>query len=136
MLDRHNLILFLKDVDDDFKPQLSQKVDIESYVDKIMHNAILFVDSKNDCICALVVLYCNNYKEKIAHIPLVVVRKEYRSQHLATHLLQQAISYTKQKHFNIIEVNTNNPIALDLYCKNGFIIKKHSNNRYYLEQNL
>ena len=75
---KQKLLLFLESINEDFSPPLTDKVSLEEYVNKIIENAELVLESNNEEICGLVVLYCNDKQSNRAYIPLCGVNKEFR----------------------------------------------------------
>lgn len=117
----HNEITsFLAKVNEDFCPHLTAKVDLHTYSKKILDNAILFTDIADNKICGLVVLYCNNQKDKYAYIPLVAVHPEYRNQGIAKRLMLDCIDYVRAMSFDVIGIHSNNEIAIKTYKSLGF----------------
>ena len=84
---------------------------------------------------------CNNMETKVAYIPLVCVDVEYRGQHIATELMNRAISLVKSRGMQKIGIHTNNKFAKSMYVKMGFqlIWERYQTDiktdRYYLEKN-
>ena len=137
-MEKDVLMKFLQEIDKDFIPFLSQKVDLSSYCDKLLSNAQLFASySDDENISGLVVLYANDFAKRYAYIPLVAVRKDCRGRGLAKELLVKAVSYVKkmggQYKMYILGIHTNNPIALRFYQKLGFVKQDERNGRTYLE---
>ncbi len=89
---------FLKAVDGDFSPPLSQKTDLQEYADKMYKNAELFCEYlPSGEIKGLVAMYANDRERQYAYITLVVVSSLHREQGIATRLLGEAISAVKGK---------------------------------------
>ena len=132
------LFTFLKRVDNDFYPPLSEKTNLALYVDKILDKAILFCDlTDSGTIKGLIVVYANDYARKYAYIPLVCVDPFYRNQGIAGNLLAEAIQYLKslKGKIQILGIHSNNPIAIKLYKDFGFHVVD-STERAYLELKL
>ena len=51
---------------------------------------------------------------------MVYTREEYRKQGIQTHLLKNAIQFSKDKNIGILELKTTNPDAVSVYEKVGF----------------
>ena len=75
------------------------------------------------------------------HIKLLVVKKEYRSQKIATQLMQQVIEYGKENNFRFAFVETFSFQALKFYQKLGFELEftrpgySHGVSFHYLKKN-
>lgn len=133
---KDNLLKFIELVNNDFTPKLSHKIDLKEFVDKILLKSILIVEKDKDQIKGLIVLYCNNESEKKAYISLCAVDNRYRGIGIASNLLKKAIDIVKKKEYNTIGIHSNNSIAIKMYQKQGFKIKKEfeqDNERIYLE---
>lgn len=129
------LLSFLRSVDTDFHPALSEKVDLSAYARKIIEKANLALDYDGDKIIGLVVVYCNDEINKRAYIPLVGVASGYRNRGIAKKLMMQAIQVVTERGFKIIGIHSNNPIAVRLYRSLGFVVV-NPGERAYLELEL
>ena len=125
---------FLKDIDGDFTPHLSCKVNLDEYVAKIQNNAELIVDI-DKILRGLVVLYCNDVINYKAYISLVGVKQEFRGKGIARKMMESAIKIAKDKGMKIIGIHSNNEVALNLYKSLGFVTKEFGE-REYLELKL
>lgn len=133
------LLRFLKEVDGDFNPPLSEKTDLAQYADKILRNAVLFCDLTDfGAIKGLIVLYANDYAKKYAYIPLAGVGSSYRKQGIAGKLLSEAIQYVEalKGKIQVLGIHSNNPVAISLYQKMGFESVETIDGRTYLELKL
>lgn len=134
MVKASDLYDFLNEIDEDFSPHLSNKVNLHEYVLKIQNNAELIVD--NECVLrGLIVLYCNDYIQKRAYISLVGVRRDFRGRGIARKMMMNAIEIAKDKGMEIIGIHSNNQAALNLYKNIGFVTKEFGE-REYLELKL
>lgn len=134
MIDKSILFNFLKSIDKDFNPHLSEKVDLKEYIDKILEKAYLIHYNHDGNLIGLLVLYCNDFENKKAYIPLVGVLDGFRGNGVARKMMLECLSYVNLKGFKIIGIHSNNPIAIDLYRRLGFrIINIDSNKRVYME---
>ena len=125
-----SIYLFLDNINNEYNPPLSAKVDLRQYTEKIFDNAVLFVRNDNSNIVGMVVLYCNDENKEKAYIPLVGVLPSHRRRGIAKELMQEAISYVKSKDFNVIGIHSNNPIAVKAYCDLGFDIIEDGERKY------
>ena len=129
------LYQFLKEIDEDFSPNLSSKVVLSEYAEKIQNKAKLIIDIDNNIIRGLVVLYCNDLDNKNAYISLVGVKKDYRGRGIARNMMKEAIQVAKEGGMKILGIHSNNPLALNLYKSLGFETKDFGE-REFLELKL
>lgn len=134
MIKESHLYDFLSDIDQDFSPCLSSKVNLKEYVTKILDNAELIVDVDYN-LRGLVVLYCNDIANRKAYISLCGVRKEFRGKGIARQLMINAIEVAKEKGMRALGIHSNNIIAINLYKSLGFTTKEPGI-REYLELEL
>ncbi len=114
------VLSFLEEINYDFTPELSAKVSLPEFVDKIFSKAILITVGESNMLKGLVVMYCNDEETHRAYISLVGVKQEVRGQGIAKKMLMDAIAVAKQCRMFTIGIHSNNPIALSLYKKMGF----------------
>ncbi len=93
----------------------------ESWVDKILKLADILVCKYDDHIVGWLVLYANDYKTKVAYLASLHVLDGWRQHHIASTLLEKAISICRSRKFISFTLYCNNPAAEALYKKNGFI---------------
>ena len=130
------LLDFLKELDGDFHPPLSEKTDLESFADKMLDNAVFFYElSDSGSIKGLIAMYANDYEKQYAYIPLLAVSPRYRKLGIANRLLSATLQYiaSLKGKINTIGIHANNPVAISLYQKIGFKCKETINGRSYLE---
>lgn len=125
---------FLKDIDEDFTPCLSSKVNLSEYIEKIQNQAELIVDQAVS-LRGLVILYCNDVVNYKAYISLVGVSREFRGMGIARKMMVEAIQKAQDNGMKVIGIHSNNPIALNLYKTLGFVTKEFGE-REYLELKL
>ena len=121
---------FLIEMNNEYTPHLSMKVDLRHYAEKIYDNAVLFAEECNLGIVGMVVLYCNDENNERGYIPLVGVLPAYQRQGIAKKLMQEALSYAKSRRFKVVGIHSNNPIAIEAYCKIGFNIVEEGERKY------
>lgn len=95
--------------------------------DNLNKNIYFFIkelDNKIAAMCGIQLInYLPMYNEGIGlrgYICSVYTREEYRKQGIQTHLLKNAIQFSKDKNIGIIELKTTNPDAVSVYEKVGF----------------
>lgn len=133
---KNEILRFLKDIDNDFYPPLSEKVILEEYVDKIYQKSHLISHCLDDGkVVGLVVVYCNDFINYRAYVALVGVLKDYRGKGIAEMMMRECIDYVRNNNFKTIGIHLNNQIAINLYKKLGFNIIEDGN-RVYMELDL
>lgn len=107
---------------ENFIPPLDQKVDMAAYSQKIAKNSITFEAWVNDELAGLIAAYFNDEKKQSGFITNVSTLKKYAGNRIASHLMENCISYGVQQQFSEIslEVLEDNIIAIKLYKKYGF----------------
>lgn len=133
-LDTHNLEKFLHDLSTGFSPPLSETLDLATYADKLLKNAVIFSASIEGEVVALAAIYCNNLKTRHAYCPFIGVKSEFRRTGLANTLMQSALAYLRAIAFNglSLEVYKNNLPALRFYERSGFSIAEETKSSYIL----
>ena len=102
-------------------PQLSTRVNLKEYAQKIIEKATLFEAWHNDTLIGLIAIYTNP-QDHTAFITNVSVVKEFTGLGISSSLLHQCIEHLRTKKFLYInlEVNSHNSTAIGLYNKYGF----------------
>lgn len=116
------LLDLLREVEQEFEPPLSAKVDLDAYARKLLDRALLFTTVESGRLTALVAVYCNDGTRATAYITMVAVARQARGQGLAQSLIGSAIAHCRGAGFArlALEVYRNNSGALQLYDKLGF----------------
>lgn len=123
---------FLREVDNDFPVSLSSLVDLREYAHKLTSHATLFVSTEKNQVNGCVAIYCNNFADSYAYMPLLAVRKGFRGKHIGRTLMIAAINYAKENGFKTIGVHTENPVALSLYQSLGFKVAEDGKRKYLI----
>ena len=112
--------------DANFIPQLSYRVDIEKYAEKIAQSAMRFEAWFDGKLVGLVATYFNDKEKKCAFITSVSVLQEWGGRGLASQLMERCIKHAKLTNMKqlSLEVASNNHIAIKLYERNGFSASK------------
>jgi len=107
-----------------FKPALTERVDLDSYVDKIINHASRFEAWFGDRLIGLVAVYMNDLSLKVAFITNVSVEQEHQGKGIAKKLLQRSIKKMSLLKFEEIqlEVSEQNKVAMKVYKELGFKI--------------
>lgn len=113
---------FLCLVDRDFTPELSSRIDIGKYAEKLAKNAcnIFVLDSEKQDV-AHIALYLNASE---AFISSIAVLKSAQGKGLAKLLMNESLNEAKQSCSESIslEVDRNNLVAQSLYTTFGFLV--------------
>jgi len=115
----------LETCDKDFRPPLSQRIDLSEYCVKLAQNATNFEAwDGHRILVGLVSVYMNNFSIKTAFITSVSVCHVYTGKGIAKRLMAECIKEAKQKGFVQLqlEVNVLNAPAIKLYNSFGFYI--------------
>ncbi|MBE6300534.1 MAG: GNAT family N-acetyltransferase [Parabacteroides distasonis] len=135
-LDINELFSFLNEVDSDitlFYP-ISQRVNIFEYSKKLKNNATHFCARNDNKLVGLISVYLNDFTSKIGYVTLVHVNIDYRKYGIASTLLEKVLIEARNKGFEYIdlEVYKKNEIAISLYEKKRFLIKKEQKDSYIM----
>lgn len=122
----------LKNIDNDFIPSLSSKINIEEYSKKIFNKATIFSTNKKGELIAFIAFYCNE-ELKVAYCTMIAVRKNEQNSGIGTNLIKSSIDYLKKKNFNslTLEIYKTNIKAIDFYKKLGFKIEDENQNSIF-----
>ncbi|MFI3297224.1 MAG: GNAT family N-acetyltransferase [bacterium] len=122
----------LRSIDNDFGYSLETRVDIESYVQKFITKGVCFgyIDGDSGSLLGILGAYCNDYANKYAYITILGVVKSCRGKGIAKSICKYFFEYLNEKAFKIVEVETNNEPAKQLYLDLGFNVTASSPNDY------
>ncbi|MBB1419452.1 GNAT family N-acetyltransferase [Pseudoalteromonas sp. SG44-1] len=111
----------LNEVDADFSPTLSSRVNLEQYALKLLKVATVFGVYKKNQLVGAIAVYMNDLDSKVAFCPFIAILPSSRGQGLSQRLLELAIAELKSKQFNSLSltVRADSP-ASHLYKKVGF----------------
>lgn len=123
------LLDFLIEVNNDFSPKLSERVNLKDWVKKMSDNATTFEVWDNDKLIAMIVAYINDYQTKQAYVTLVCCKKEYRRRGIIENMFKRVFEYCINKSFETIVLKTdiNNIPAINLYKKLNFVETEDTN---------
>ena len=113
----------LNECGESFAAELSARIDIGIYAQKILLNAERFEAWSNGMLVGFLAMYCNDDKLKSAFITNVSVLEDWRGRGIAGTLLEQCITHADEKGFGTIqlEVEAGNMAAVAVYGKFGFV---------------
>ena len=118
------IIELMRQVDGEFLPPLSSKVDLDAYVDKIIGNALIFQVLENASFAGFIAVYCNDPTFETAFITMVAVSQAARGKGLAASLVRAVIEHCRRAGYNklALEAYKSNTAAIKLYEKLGFSV--------------
>lgn len=120
---------------DSFYSAKAKNIDfIEALSEKFCLNAEFYVALDKDEVLGFIAFYCNNIKEKISFISMIIVNSISQGKGVGTLLLKKVINICNEKSFKTIrlEVDNNNKRAIGFYEKKGFKkIKGNENSSFY-----
>ena len=131
---------FIKDVEQDFVPPLLDRIDVETYYNKVNTYAAFIECYHDNDLVGLLISYVNNKETRKGFVTFIAVKNCYRGNGIAGNLLDKACEFAKYNGMSVLGIDTNNIIARDCYIKNGFkLIESHRQEnslleRFYLER--
>ena len=143
--DKQEVLKYYKEIkeliirnDGDFPVSLIQRVDLESYLNKIFQygKAIIAVNDSGVAGCSL--YYSNNLETKIGYITLLCVDSTCRKKGIASSLLEETYSIMKKDGMDYCELSTNenNNKSIHLYTKQGFKILENRVGELHMKKDL
>ena len=116
----------LRACNDTFVPQLSERVEIDAYAQKIANNAVCFEALADGVLVGLVAAYCNDSEGRVVFITSVSVLPRWQGRGVASKLVERCVGHARGLGFAHIEleVDQRNTPAVRLYLKHGFSTKK------------
>lgn len=122
--------------DVEFVSNLSSRVDIASYAQKLAANAMRFEAWSGGALVGLLAVYFNHGKKNAAFITNVSVMNGWTRRGVAASLVCKAVEHAKVLGVKQIslEVARTNSSAINLYTKSGFSV--HEVNEVFMDMNL
>lgn len=120
----HLLLLnLMNEVDTDFYPALSSRVNLNEYALKLLKGAVVFGAYNKGSLIGAIAIYMNDVTNKYGYCPFIAVLPCARGQGVSRKLIEVAIAELKIKKFNklALTVRANSP-ASSLYKSVGFQI--------------
>lgn len=117
--------------DNDFYEPLSDRIDVDAFVNKVHTLSTSFVLVQEGVVAGLIASYFYDLPSEKGFITLTHTRREFRGQHLSTILLKTVQEYARSINFKYIDlmVYKDNAPAFNLYLKHGFKVLSVSNGR-------
>ena len=124
------VVQYLINVDNDFEIPISSKVSIKEYAEKLLTSGYILAIENNGVICGILGMYANDIVNRIGYISILSVSVNQRGNGYAKLLVEGAIKLGLEKNLNSIKVDSVNPIAVSLYCREGFVPYKKESNQF------
>lgn len=117
-----DLLVHLREVDADFVPALSSRIDITDYACKLKRNARLCEAWDDGVVVGLVAGYCNDQDSKTGFITSVSVLRRCLRQGIGEQLVNQFLGLAREAGMTrvCLEVSKSQRSAAQLYRKLGF----------------
>lgn len=125
--DKQEVLKLVRTLDSYFEPPLSQRVNLQEYVNKLDQYATMgLAYNESNALTGLIAFYDNDQENKEGYITYLAVLPEFKGKGIANKLLETCIMVCQKKGMNSISVETweNNEPVIRLYKKFGFKIKK------------
>lgn len=128
---------FVREMDSNFIPSISSRVNIDNYILKMYENATIFKITSEDKIIACNVVYVNEGKDAFA--TFLAVRPEYENFGLGAKLIYKALRFCEEKGclFYSLKMRISNKVMYDFYIRLGFdkikVTKYPNSNEYEVE---
>lgn len=122
-ISERQLVDFVRDMDQFFKPSIAARTDLNEYVQKLKSYGVLLGGLSADRkVCSLIGFYANDRSSRVAFITYLAVSPECQGKALAKSLVQRAMSLAALAGMKTIKVSTwaENIGALKLYRSLGF----------------
>lgn len=131
---RNDIKQLLEEIDNEFTPRLSQRLNIDEYVDKIILKSMILPVYDCGVLNAFISFYCNDQLDKTAYLTMIAVRSAFRKKGIAKLLLDYATGFLKRAGFEkfLLEVHRQNVNAIRLYQQTGFTVFKESGDVYFM----
>lgn len=130
---KKRILKFLTEIDGIFPVNLSDKVDLNEYVNKIFEKGIIIISEFNNEIVGVLTGYINDKKNKLAYISVLGIKKEYQRRNIGKkllHIFEQEAK--KQKMTNILlYTHKENVGAIKFYEREGYIMSEKKANYDY-----
>lgn len=135
-LSEQNVLLLLRQCDDDFIPCLSKSLFLEQYAKKLSENAFFIIAKESDNLFGFVAYY-KNYSEGCLYVPLIWVSSKSQRRGIGQKLISLLTSLDNN-HFHsiMLEVLKTNVNAFAFYKKEKFEIVEDRNEKWLLKRNI
>jgi ribosomal protein S18 acetylase RimI-like enzyme len=116
----------LSSCDAEFKPRLSDRIEISTYAQKIFDKTVRFEAWSNSTLIGFVAVYCDDMRSHTAFISSVSVLAQWMGRGVASQMIAQCVKHVAHAGMQQIslEVKNDNEVAIALYAKIGFVALK------------
>ena len=121
--DKQDVLKLVKALDSYFKPTLSQRVNLQEYVNKLdKYSTMGLAYNDSDTLIGLIAFYDNDQDSKKAFISILGVLPNYQEQGIASMLMNECIVKSKLSGMKELLVKTEvvNSKAIKFYNRIGF----------------
>lgn len=119
--DRERFYQYLLEVNNDFAIPLSNKVNLQEYAVKLLtYGRVLAAVDSSSVILGAIAYYCNNHQAQKACWPFLSVKSQNRGRGYAVKLINRMLLDCKNNGMKLVQCDSVNPIAVNLYKKMGF----------------
>lgn len=135
-LSAKDLYRFLIKCDIQFFPQLSSRVNLSEYSEKLFHNSTIINAKKNNEIIGIIAFYVNDNSIDYGFISLICVLNNYKGNGVGSNLMNECILLVKKKRLKSIklEVDIENRYSMSFYRKFGFHVQDQRQNLFLMEK--
>ncbi len=122
-IEEEDLVNFIYEINDDFNPKLSERIQIFDYSKKLIEHANFHVVKLDSLTIGLIAFYCNDLKTRNAYIPIMGIKNQFRGLGIGKKLLDLTIEYVRKEGYKSIYLETwEDSPAYFFYQKNDFIV--------------
>lgn len=120
--DSKRILVMLKELDKDFIPVLSKRVNLSAYAEKIATYATIFIVRHENKDCGECSIYLNN--ESVGYITSFGITRDHRKTGASGFLMDAVVSHCINRNFPRIKLRVacENFIARNFYLRRGFRI--------------
>lgn len=128
-ISKKEIEVFIKLVDRNFAPPLSERLDLVAYSEKLFQKAsTIFIYKKNKPVSGI--FFYKDPESRIIYIPLVATLTQFQGKGYFQLLLNELFKLLKGTLYNIVKLETwQGSKALNYYIKSGFRIEEKVLNR-------
>lgn len=131
-----SVISLLDDFDTMFSPSLSSHINLSAFAEKLALNAFFVLCRQGEELIGYIAFY-ENKDTGICYIPSVCVKDTYRSNGIASLMMDYLISRLNSDIKTIsLEVRKNNDSAVGFYQKQGFAITEDRGDKLLMSKYL
>ncbi|MBN1805924.1 MAG: GNAT family N-acetyltransferase [Sedimentisphaerales bacterium] len=120
-ISKDELIDFVTNSSNEFKPPLHLRVKIDDYCEKLIEKSVMFVAREDEEVVGIIAFYCNDDIQHQAYLTYFFVKKDKRRKGIGKILLDKSMSYSKKcgmKSMKLATLAENQ--ATSIYRRNGF----------------